>query len=56
MDFPLDGLDQSAPEQEIHFDTMATTEDNAEPAVNINPDQPALNDPPQEAMEEDVED
>ena len=55
MDFPLAGLDQSEPEQEIQFETMATNDENAEPPVNDdNHEEDFLPDPLQEAAEVNV--
>ena len=56
MDFPLAGLDQSEPEQEIQFEAMATTNKNAEPPVNNdNHEEDFLPDPLQEAIEANVD-
>ena len=58
MDFPLAGFDRSMPEQEIHFETMAPTNENAEsPVNNDNHEEDFLpqDDPLQEAAEANVD-
>ena len=56
MDFHLDGLDQSPPEQEILFETMDPQNENEAPDLNDDNEQDVFDDPQQEEEQDDADD